>query len=48
MTHAKPQQREGGVASGKVLERMNNVFADIFKAIYLMEPNWKLFKMTEL
>lgn len=29
-------------------ERMNNVSADIFKAVSLMEPSRKLVKMTEL
>lgn len=48
MTHANPQQKTGGWVFRKGSEGMNNAFADIFKAVSLMEPNRKLFKMTEL
>lgn len=49
MTHAEPQQEEGvGRRFRKGLERMNNVSADIFKVVSLMEPNQKRFIMTEL
>lgn len=36
----------GRRASGRGTQRMNNVFADIFKVVSFMEPNKKLFKMS--
>lgn len=44
LTHAGPQQEEGGRDFRKGPGRMNNVIADIFNAVSLMDPNQKFFK----